>query len=202
MPSRSTSARSSSSTCGQLGLQPLPLVRERDLPVLLDQREERVAQLAGCVEEQQRELPFAAVQVDLPRDVLADLGAAQKFRVVLACVVPERPQELERDQVARDAPQPRQLGLEVGRVGDRKHEVGRPEHPREPEGIHLPPQRDRKPPRPADPAVLNRVQARIGEDVQAQRSFVRGRQDEVHAVGVVRFEVEPDARREVGFGLL
>jgi hypothetical protein len=50
--------------------------------------------------------------------------------------------------------------------------------------------------------VLNRVQARIGEDVQAQRSFVRRRQDETHAVGVVRFEVEPDARREVGFGLL
>ena len=51
--------------------------------------------------------------------------------------------------------------------------------------------------------MLDGVQTWVGEDVQAERRLVGGRGDEAHArAGSVRVELEPDAGRAVGDGLL
>ena len=114
--------------------------------------------------------------------MLAHGRVPEQRRVALAGVVPERTQELERDQLGRERAQPLELGVEVGRDRLREQEVGRPEEPREPEVLEAPAQARRQTPSPPHPRVLGGVPLRLGEHVQAQRRLVRGGVHEADAL--------------------
>jgi hypothetical protein len=141
----------------KVGLDPPPFTLERFLPVVGEQRKESLAELAGLVEQELRQGGVAAGDPNASPDVCAHDAAREHARLALSAVIPQWPKELERDELCRKAPKPRQLGLEVAPAVEGQHEVGRPVNPGEAERVEPSPQRSRQLARTPDPMVLGGV---------------------------------------------